>query len=254
MFKIQAEDVIEKLEDIKQMVSKGFIYGLKKSIPIGVGYAPVAITFGILSLKSGLSILEAGLMSLFVFAGASQFIAVQLISQGATVWVIGLTTLIVNIRHILMSFSMLRFFEGISLSKLALIAHGVTDESFVLSSKLLKEIPTVEERSEVTLGVNIGAYCFWVLFSFLGAWMGNQLTIDFSGFDFALLALFIVLTLSAVNRDNLPTYLLAGILAILFRLMIPGKIYLLLSVAVAALMGAWIKYHNQKKKHEEREQ
>ncbi len=50
-------------------------------------------------------------MSLLVFAGASQFIAIQLIGQGATIWVIGITTLIVNIRHILMSFSMLRFLK-----------------------------------------------------------------------------------------------------------------------------------------------
>lgn len=228
----------------------GFIYGLKKSIPIGIGYAPVALTFGILSLKSGLSMLEAGLMSLFVFAGASQFIAVQLISQGATIWVIGLTTLIVNIRHILMSFSMLRFFEGVSLPKLAVIAHGVTDESFVLSSKLLKEIPTVEERSEVALGINMGAYCFWVLFSFAGAWVGNQLLINFSGFDFALLALFIVLTISTVNKENLFTYALAGIFAIVFRLVIPGKIYLLLSVALAALIGAGIKYRRTQKNKE----
>jgi len=243
----------ENIEEVSaEMGSRGYLYGLKASMSIGIGYAPVAITFGLLSLKSGLSVSEAGFMSLFVFAGASQFIAVQLISQGATVWVIGITTLIVNIRHILMSFSMIHFFEGVSLRRLALIAHGVTDESFVLTSKLLKDIPSVEERKKITLGVNIGAYCCWVVFSFVGAWMGNQLTIDFSGFDFALLALFIVLTLNTVNKKNFLTYLIAGFLAIIFRLIIPGKIYLLLSVAIAAAFGAWIKQQNQKQACERR--
>jgi 4-azaleucine resistance transporter AzlC len=103
---------------------KKFTYGLRQSLTIGVGYAPVAITFGILSIKSGLTVWEAGFMSLFVFAGASQFIAIQLIGQGATIGVIAMTTLIVNIRHVLMSLSMIRFFSGLSVKRLALLAHS----------------------------------------------------------------------------------------------------------------------------------
>ncbi|NLI91736.1 MAG: AzlC family ABC transporter permease [Peptococcaceae bacterium] len=227
------------------MKNNSFLFGLQKSIPIGIGYAPVALTFGILSLKSGLSIWQAGFMSLFVFAGASQFIAVQLISQGATIWVIAITTLIVNIRHILMSFSMLRFFSGIPMSKLAFIAQGITDESFVLSAKLLEEIPTPEERSRVAIGVNLGAFCSWVVFTFIGAWMGNQLTINFSGFNFALLALFIVLTVGTVSRENILTYVIAGVLAVILKYLIPGKMYLLLSVGLAAAIGAWLKHHGK---------
>jgi predicted branched-subunit amino acid permease len=83
------------------------------------------------------------------------------------------------------------------------------------------------------------------VFTFLGAWLGNQLAINFSGFDFALLALFIVLTIETVNRENLATYILAGLLAIIFRLLIPGKMYLLLSVAIAAAIGAWMKHKRE---------
>jgi len=227
------------------MKRKGFLYGLRESLTIGVGYAPVALTFGILALKSGLTVWETGFMSLLVFAGASQFIAIQLIGQGATIWVIGITTLIVNIRHILMSFSMLRFFEGLSLPRLSLLAHGITDESFVLSSRLLEEIPTPEERGKVALGVNIGAYSSWVIFSFIGAWLGSSLSISFSGFDFALLALFIVLTIGTVNKSNLPTYVIAGFLAVLLKVLLPGKIYLLLSVAIAAATGAWLEVRSK---------
>lgn len=223
------------------MAAKGFLFGLRQSLTIGVGYAPVALTFGILSLKSGLTVWEAGLMSLFVFAGASQFIAIQLIGQGATIWVIGITALIVNIRHILMSFSLIRFFPGLSLGKLALLAQGVTDESFVLNSKLLEEIATPEERCKVALGVNLGSFSFWVVFTFIGAWLGNRLNINFSGFDFALLALFIVLTIGIVNRNNFSTYLIAAVLAVIFKMLIPGKMYLLLSVALAAAIGAWLR-------------
>ncbi len=231
------------------MIAKGFSYGLQKSISIGIGYAPVALTFGILSLQNGLTVWEAGLMSLFVFAGAAQFIAIQLIGQGATIWIIGLTTLVVNIRHILMSFSMIRFFSGISLGRLSLLAQGLTDESFVLNSKLLEDIRTPEERSRVALGVNVGAFLSWVIFTFVGAWLGNQMNITFSGFNFALLALFIVLTVGIVNRSNVFTYLFAGILAIILKMLIPGKVYLLLSVAIAATVGALIEYYRESKEN-----
>ena len=223
------------------MNTKGFVYGLQNSMSIGIGYAPVALTFGILALQSGLTIWEAGFMSLFVFAGASQFIALQLIGQGATIWVIGLTTFIVNIRHILMSFSMIRFFSGISLGRLSFLAQGLTDESFVLNSKLLEGISTAEERSRVALGVNIGAYLSWVIFTFIGAWLGNKMTITFSGFNFALLALFIVLTVGILNRNNIFAYLFAGSLAIILKIVVPGKMYLLLSVGIAATVGALIE-------------
>jgi len=222
-------------------MQKGFLYGLKQSVPIGIGYAPVALTFGILAIQNGLTVMESGLMSLLVFAGASQFIAIQLIGQGATAWIIGVTTLIVNLRHIVMSFSMLRFFPKIGLGKLAIIAHGITDESFVLSSNILQGISTPEERSKVAMGINFGAYFSWVLFSFVGAYIGNVLVINFSGFDFALLALFIVLTVSTVTKDNLPVYILAGFLAIILRLALPGKWYLLLSVIAAAALGSLLR-------------
>lgn len=230
------------------MAAKGFAYGLQKSLPIGIGYAPVALTFGILALQTGLTVWEAGFMSLFVFAGASQFIALQLIGQSATIWVIGVTTLIINIRHVLMSVSMTRFFSGISLGRLCFLAQGLTDESFVLNSKLLQDIPTAQERSRVALGVNMGAYLSWVVFTFIGAWLGNKVAITFSGFNFALLALFIVLTVGIINRNNIFTYLFAGFLAIILKVVVPGKMYLLLSVGIAATVGALLEYYYRSNK------
>lgn len=233
------------------MAKKGFVYGLQQSLPIAIGYAPVALTFGIISLQTGLTVWEAGTMSLLVFAGASQFIALQLIGQGAAIWVIGLTTLVVNIRHVLMGLSMVRFFTGLSAGRLSFIAQGVTDETFVLNSRLLEQIKTPEERSRVALGVNIGSFASWVLFTFIGALLGTQMTIVFSGFDFALLALFIVLTVGVVNKDNILTYLFAAVLAIMLKVLIPGKLYLLLSVGIAATAGALIRLYQSNKNNGE---
>lgn len=221
------------------MERQGFIFGLRQSLTIVIGYAPVAVTFGILATQYGLAFWEAGLMSFFVFAGASQFIAIEMIHQGATVWMIGLTTLIVNIRHMLMSLSMIPHFPERTLGESLGLAQGLTDETFVLNSRLLKEVKGEANRRRVMLGVNFGAFASWVIFSVLGGLIGKWLPIQFSGFQFALLALFIILTTASLTKQNLLTYLLAAFFAVVFKLILPGKIYLILSVVFAAAIGAW---------------
>jgi len=220
-------------------VRRGFAYGLRQSLTIVIGYAPVAVTFGILATQFGLTYWEAGLMSFFVYAGASQFIAIEMIHQGASVWMIGLTTLIVNIRHLLMSLSVVPYFPERTLTWSLGLAQGLTDETFVLNTRVLKDVVGEENRRRVMLGINLGAFSSWFVFTILGGIIGKWLPIQFSGFRFALLALFIILTTMSLTKKNYITYLLAAILAIVFKLLIPGKIYLILSVALAAGIGAW---------------
>ncbi|AFM40796.1 putative branched-chain amino acid permease (azaleucine resistance) [Desulfosporosinus acidiphilus SJ4] len=230
-------------------MEKGFVFGLRQSLSIVVGYAPVAVTFGILATQFGISVWEAGLMSCFVFAGASQFIAIEMLHQGATAWMIGLTTLIVNIRHVLMSLSVVHFFPERSRTWSLGLAQGLTDETFVLNSRILKEVAEEEQRRRIMLGVNSGAFASWVIFTVLGGLIGKWLPVQFSGFQFALLALFIILTASSLSRKNLMTYILAGILAVVFKLLLPGKLYIILSVALAAGIGAVWKSRNDKLNH-----
>jgi predicted branched-subunit amino acid permease len=75
-------------DETSPKVNQGFAYGLRQSLTIVIGYAPVAVTFGILATQFGLTFWEAGLMSFFVYAGAAQFIAIEMIHQGATMCVI----------------------------------------------------------------------------------------------------------------------------------------------------------------------
>lgn len=224
---------------LRQNINKGFFYGLSQSLTIAIGYAPVAITFGILATQFGLTFWEAGLMSFFVYAGASQFIGIEMIHQGATPLMIGVTTLIVNIRHFLMSLAVVPFFPNRSLPWSMGLAQGLTDESFVLNTKVLKEVDGEENRRRVMLGINSGAFVTWVTFTIIGGLIGKWLPIEFSGFQFALLALFIILTASTLSKKNYITYILAAVMAVVFKLLIPGKIYLIISVALAAGIGAW---------------
>ena len=83
-----------------------FKRGFQAGISIGIGYFPIALTFGLLAKTSGLSIYETILMSIIVFAGASQYISLSLLTLGTGSFEIILTTFIVNIRHFLMSTSL----------------------------------------------------------------------------------------------------------------------------------------------------
>ncbi|AET66800.1 putative branched-chain amino acid permease (azaleucine resistance) [Desulfosporosinus orientis DSM 765] len=231
--------MIKEQEISKPKNDKGFLYGLSQSFTIVIGYTPVAITFGILATQFGLTFWEAGLMSFFVYAGASQFIAIEMIHQGATPLMIGITTLIVNIRHLLMSLSVVHFFPERTLPWSMGLSQGLTDETFVLNTRVIKDIEREENRRWVMLGINLGAFSTWVTFSMLGGLIGKWLPVEFSGFQFALLALFIILTASSLSKQNYLTYILAAVMAVVFKLIIPGKIYLIISVALAAGIGAW---------------
>ena len=79
------------------------VQGLMAAWPICLGYIPIGLAFGVLAQKAGLSVLEIGSMSIFVFAGSSQFIAVSMLSTGAGAASIIVTTFMVNLRHLLMS-------------------------------------------------------------------------------------------------------------------------------------------------------
>ena len=107
--------------------------GMAAAWPICLGYVPIGLAFGVLAHNAGLAPWEIGLMSLFVYAGSSQFIAVSMISSGSAVVPIIMTTFIVNLRHLLMSSSLAVYLQGLGVGRLSLYAYGVTDESFALN-------------------------------------------------------------------------------------------------------------------------
>lgn len=109
---------------------------IKAGIPIFIGYVPAAIAFGILAKSYGVTLLECFMFSAVVFAGASQFIALNLLMAGMGPGGIILTTLLVNFRHFLMSAYLSTRIGKIAKKYLFLMAFGVTDEVFsVLSLK-----------------------------------------------------------------------------------------------------------------------
>lgn len=88
------------------MKKNKFALGVKAGLSIAIGYFPIALTFGLLAKTAGLSLIEATAMSLFVYAGASQYIALSLITAALNPLLIVINTFVVNIRHFLMTASL----------------------------------------------------------------------------------------------------------------------------------------------------
>ena len=112
-----------------------FTEGLKSGIPIGLGYFPVSFTFGFLAVSGGLPVWVACLISLTNLTSAGQFAGTNLILAGAGYLEVALATFVINLRYMLMSFSLSQRLEKATgtLGRMAL-AFGITDETFVVSS------------------------------------------------------------------------------------------------------------------------
>src|SRR5699024_939756 len=109
--------------------------GIEASIPIALGYIPVALTFGILAKQAGMSILELTMMSAFVYAGASQFMGGNMIISSTSAIDIIVATIVIHFRNFIMSLSFMNYIQAnINRSGRISLALGLTDESFAVNS------------------------------------------------------------------------------------------------------------------------
>lgn len=180
------------------MDGREFSAGLKAGTSIAIGYFPIALTFGLLAKTTGLSLLEATAMSIFVYAGAAQYISLSLITAGVAPAVIVLNTFIVNIRHFLMTASLNEKMQPDDRWKKALYAFGITDESFsVLATQKGNKLSTA-----FAVGVIVIAYGSWIIFTAVGHLIGANLPQFLqASMSIALYAMFVGLLVPSM-RDN----------------------------------------------------
>ena len=209
--------------------------GIAGAWPICLGYFPIGMALGVLARQAGMSPLDIGLMSLLVFAGSAQFIAVAMLADGASASAIVATTFVVNFRHVLMSSSLAVPLRGVSRPFLALFAYGVTDESFAVNTLRFKTDTWDRWRALV---VHHTANATWVVSSVLGCLLGSLIPPGAFGIDYALPAMFLALiALQVHNRLHIVVGLSAGLISTLCYLWLPGDSYALIGAISAASLG-----------------
>jgi 4-azaleucine resistance transporter AzlC len=209
--------------------------GAKAAWPICLGYLPIGLAFGVIAEKAGLHPLEIGLMSLLVFAGSAQFIAVSMLSSGAAPLPIVITTFMINLRHVLMSSSLAVYLNSLKRIWTAIFAYGVTDESFAVNLTRFHDGHWDWQRALV---LNHVANATWILSTVAGAYSGQFIPAGAFGIDYALIAMFLcLLVVQLRGRVYAITAVIAGVLAVILALLIPGNGYIVLSSMLAATFG-----------------
>ncbi len=224
-----------KEEDLPAIVRDG----AKAAWPICLGYFPIGLAFGVIAGKAGLTPLEIGLMSLFVFAGSAQFIAVSMMTGGGGLIPIVMTTFVVNLRHLLMSSSLSIFLRDLGTWRLALYGYGITDESFAVNLTRFRDEEWDWRRALV---VNHLSNAAWVGSTILGGYAGEFIPHGAFGIDYALIAMFVCLLVFQL-RGVLYWLIaaLAGGLAVLISIILPGNLYIVMASVLAATIGVMIK-------------
>jgi len=218
-------------------MKNGLNDGIIDGIPIFIGYVPIAIAFGILSKNVGISMTDSVLFSVLVFAGASQFIALNLLFLGAGIGEIVLTTLMLNFRHFLMGASLATKITNDLKRWSPLIAFGITDEVFSVAS-FKKGIIT----KKYILSLEFLAYIAWVSGTVLGYLAGGILPdMVKSSMGVALYAMFVAILIPEAKKYNKAIILaiLSGVTNTLFRygFSMPQGWSIVISILLVSFLG-----------------
>ena len=208
----QAEATVEN-----QQKKRTFWSGVLQGIPIALGYIPISFAYGVLAQNNGLSLFNTVTMSIIVFAGSAQLIAVSLFASGASFLSIVVTTFIVNLRHLLMSAALAPHLKRWKKLELFLFSYHITDETFAINATKFSEC---SNRKLESFGVNATAQASWMLGTVIGVFT-SQLIQDPKplGLDYALAAMFIgLLVFMLQERTKFLAAILAGGLSVVFYL------------------------------------
>ncbi|NHB77858.1 AzlC family ABC transporter permease [Rhodobacter calidifons] len=217
-----------------------FLNGLAASLPIVMGYLPIAFSFGVAATRAGFSATEAFALSMIIYAGASQFLALALLSSGAPVLISAFTLIAMNLRHVLYGPALMREAGDQASTRHAWAwAWGLTDEVF---GQALGSLARGQRFSESYMfGLGLGAYAAWVLGTVAGALAGGGALEAWpavsAGLGFMLPALFLALLLSILSRRQLPVIAVAGLGTVAGTLTLGATSGILLGMLAGALAG-----------------
>ena len=210
------------------MTRAPFHQGLTASLPIALGYFPISFSFGVAATRAGFSGIEAFALSLIIYAGASQFLALALLSTGAPVLVSAFTLIAMNLRHVLYGPALMRAAgKEASTRKAWAWAFGLTDEVF---GQALGDLARGQRFSEPYMfGLGLGAYAGG---GALDGWPAVS-----AGLGFMLPALFLALLLSILSRRQLPVIAVAGLVTVVGTQMVSPTSGILMGMLSGAVTG-----------------
>lgn len=212
--------------------TRAFRAAFSASIPVLFGYLSIGLAFGFLLVQAGIPWGWAPVMSLVIFAGAGQYMAIGMLAGGRSPAEMALAIFLINARHMVYGFSLLDRFAPFGAAKAYLI-YGLTDETYALLTTV--EPPPEADPRTFDLAVTALNHSYWIGGSLLGALLGAGLPWELPGLDFALTALFVVLLTEQIRSLKRPEpFLLGGAFFLTASFLVPPAQVLLTSIMAAA--------------------
>ncbi|MGW1024915.1 AzlC family ABC transporter permease [Streptomyces sp. NPDC002577] len=192
--------------------------GVRDSFSAGLGIFPLGIALGLLIIQAGLPWWLAPALSLAAFAGSLELLLVGMMATVTPLAAVALTVLVVNFRHVFYAFSFPLHLVKHPVAK-AYAVYAMIDEAYAVNASL----PEHERSAPRLLAMQIACETYWVGGGLVGVALGAALPAPVKGLEFALCALFTVLTLDAFHsRKELPSLLLAGASVTVALVLTPG--------------------------------
>jgi 4-azaleucine resistance transporter AzlC len=204
-------------------------------LPLWLGVVPFGLAYAVTARAGGLNILETQALSVFVFAGGSQFSAAGLFASGASAATIILTTFLLNVRHALYGLSLGREIRLSTVERL-IAAYFLTDEAFGVM------IASKERSFAFLLGAELSLFFSWNVATFVGALLGSSISDPAAlGVDFVFPLAFLALLIPIIKaRVELMVALFAAVFAWALNSRLPGGLPILLTGIIASMLGAWL--------------
>lgn len=216
-------------------------YAFMKSLPIMAGYLVLGMGFGMLLESRGFGVLYALGMSVLIYAGSMQYVAVDLLSSGASLVAAGIMTLMVNARHLFYGISMIQKYKGMGKSKVYLM-FSLTDETYslVCSDSLPKEL----NRKQFYCLVSLFNQCYWVIGSVIGSIIGSVFAFNTMGIEFSMTALFLVVLIDQWRNGGNHKSTVIGVSVSIVCLLLfgPGNFIIPSMIGITLLLTLLQKY------------
>lgn len=200
----------------KQLLKTAFL----DSVPILAGYVVLGAGFGIILKSKGYGVLWAIAMSVFIYAGSMQYVAIDLLAGGASLISAAVTTLLINARHAFYGISMIEQYRDAGKKRPYLI-FALTDETYSLVCG--KKLPEGINKHNYYFLVSLFDQIYWIAGSVLGSALGSVLKISFEGIDFALTALFVTVFVEQWLSTKDHIYAITGVVSSVLCLIIFGS-------------------------------
>lgn len=189
-----------------------FIFALKKSLPVLFGYLFLGSAFGIMLYDAGYNFIWAIFISLIVYAGSGQFLLVSLLSSAASIPTVAVMTLFINSRHMFYGLSFIDKFKKGGW-RYPFMIFSLTDETYSVNTSF-STVPKNVNETKARYLIGLFDHIYWILGSVIGSLAGQLIPIDFTGIDFSMTALFVVIFIDLI-RDQTGRRKIVGLIGIL---------------------------------------